>query len=217
MRKSILAAVAAATIVPTVARASIVYWGDINLTTAPNAGGPLNDGTGVWFNPYTGYAEARGFFFPSPLFEDGKFLLALDASFATPEAEIWTEGFFSNGNHVIGSASGNPARLSAGDAIDASTGSAAVYTDLGPTFGNWSGGGQGYVPLVLGGSSIHYGYAEISVDKTTYAITLNAFAYETLPNTAIVAGAIPEPTSALFLAAGASIALPRHRRAWKRR
>ena len=62
-------------------QAAVVYTSLATpMTTASNPGGGNNDGTGVWFNPLTGYAEARGFFFPNTLFEDGKFFLLLDAS-----------------------------------------------------------------------------------------------------------------------------------------
>ena len=57
----------------------------------------------------------------------------------------------------------------------------------------------------------NFGYAEVSIDKTTYAITLNSFAYETTANAPIVAGAIPEPMAIAPLALG-GLMLGRRRR-----
>jgi hypothetical protein len=214
MSLSKFAIAAALWVAPAVSSASVVYWGNIGLTTNPNANGAEYDGTGVWFNPFTGYAESRGYYFPNPLFEDGKFLLVMDTYYAQTEAEVWTEGYFSDGNHVIGDANGNPLRLTAGAAINASTGSEAEYVDLGPTYGNWAAGGEGYIPLVLGSTtgSIYYGYADVTVDPSTYAITLNAFAYESTPGATIVAGAVPEPTSMAPLAVAGLLFVGRRRR-----
>jgi hypothetical protein len=185
------------------------------LTTAPNPGGGGSDGTGVWFNPLTGYAEERGFFFPGQLFEDGKFFLLLDASQPTPEAMVYTQGFFSRGNGVIyASASNlNPARFAVGQSIGAGTGyqsPGAGFPDLGPVFGNWGAGGRGFLGLTLrdasgsSASDVFYGYADITVNDD-YSLTLNAFAYENVRGAAITtsfAAPVPEPATFGLMALG---------------
>ncbi len=217
--------VAALAAVAGLSQAAVVYTPLATpLTTAANPGGGNNDGTGVWFNPLTGYAEARGFFFPNPLFEDGKFFLLLDTSNATPEAMVYTQGFFSRGNGVIYASSGNlnPAYFSAGATIGAGVGyqsPGAGYTDLGPVFGNFPTG-RGFIGLTLRDSSgasasdVFYGYADITVGKD-YAITLNAFAYENVRGAAIttsLAAPVPEPTTFGLMALGlAALALRRRR------
>ena len=197
------------------ATATVVYTPVATpLTTPDNPGGGGADGTGVWFNPLTGYAEVRGFFFPSPLFEDGKFFLFRNTSYATPEAEIYTQGFFSRGNGVIYASSFNlnPARFGAGDFIGAGTGyqsPGAGYSDLGPTFGNWADGGRGFLGLTLrdptgaSSSDIFYGFADITVNDD-YSVTLNAFAYENVRGAGIATflSPVPEPASAALLALG---------------
>lgn len=177
------------------------------LVTAPNPGGGNNDGTGVWFNPLTGYAETRGFFFPNPLFEDGKFFLLLDATQATPEALIYTQGFFSRGNGVIYASSTNlnPASFGVGALIGPGVGyqsPGAGYADLGPTFGNFTPG-RAFIGLTLrdstgsSASDVFYGFADITVNKD-YSVQLNAFAYENVRGAGITtsfAAPVPEPAS----------------------
>lgn len=198
------------------AQAAVVYTPLATpLTTPSNPGGGNNDGTGVWFNPLTGYAETRGYFFPGQLFEDGKFFLLLDASQATPEAMVYTQGFFSRGNGVIYASPSNlnPARFGVGASIGPGTGyqsPGAGYADLGPTFGNWVAGGRGFLGLTLrdasgsSASDVFYGYADITVNDD-YSVTLNAFAYENVRGAAITtsfAAPVPEPATALSMALG---------------
>ncbi|MFT3880208.1 MAG: PEP-CTERM sorting domain-containing protein [Gemmatales bacterium] len=218
MRRIVLAlAVMALTAIP--ASASIISTVlSTPLLTPDNPGGGNSDGTGVWFNPLTGYAEIRGFAFPSPLFEDGKFFLLRDASFSTPEAEIFTQGFFSRGNGVLTASSVNlnPARFGTGVAIGPGVGfyaGASAFSDLGPTFGNWTAGGRGFLGLVIRDASganatdVFYGFADITVNPD-FSVTLNAFAYNNVrgaPITTFIA-AVPEPSTIALVVGGAGVA-----------
>ena len=209
-----------------VAQAEVVYTSlGAGLTTPSNTGGGANDGTGVWFNPLTGYAEVRGFFFPDPLFEDGKFLLLRDTvTYSQPQAQVWTEGLFSRGNGVIYASPGNPnpARFGVGQVIGAGTGyqnPGAGFPDLGPAFGNGAAGGRGFLGLTLrdpagsGPGDIFYGYADITVNDD-FSVTLNGFAYENVRGASITT-AVPEPGVAAMWLAGLALLLrlaPRSRR-----
>ena len=183
------------------------------LTTTPNPGGGCCDGTGVWFNPLTGYAESRGYFFPDTLFDDGLFFLLTDTSFGSPQAQVFTQGFFFRGNGVVYASATNlnPARFGEGVSIGAGTGyqnPGAGYPDLGPAFGNWDVG-RGFLGLTIrdasgSSSDVFYGFADITVNPD-YTLTLNAFAFESERGQAITtsfSAPVPEPAPALLLAAG---------------
>ena len=214
---AVLLAASSLAIVPTITRADIHYTTGINLTTDPNPGGGNNDGTGVWFNPLTGYSESRGFLFPNPLFADGLYFLVMDTSFVQTEAEIYTQGFFSRGNGVIYASSSNlnPAYFGDGAVIGPASGyqsPGAGFVDLGPTFGNWTAGDHGFIGLTIRNpagatsSDIFYGYAEININQD-YSITLLSMAYNDVQGAAITTvSSVPEPSimgfSALALASG---------------
>lgn len=227
MRKTWVSLLVAVSVVltPSVTRATIHLTDNADLTTDPNPAGGNSDGTGIWFNPLTGYVENRGYYFPATLFEDGKYFLVMDTFYAQTEAEIYTQGFFSRGNDVIyASASNlNPARFGDGALIGPGVGyqsPGAGYTDLGPTFGNWAAGGHGYVGLTIrnpagaAASDIFYGYAEINVNPD-FSITLMSFAYNDVQGQGITTvSTVPEPTTmALAPIALAAAALFRRRKA----
>ena len=205
-------AVAVATL-PLASHATIHSFANLNLTTSPNPAGGNSDGTGVWFNPLTGYAESRGFLFPSTLFADGQFFLVMDQSFTQTEAEIFTQGFFSRGNGVIYQSSSNlnPAYFGDGVSIGSASGyqsPGAGYTDLGPTFGNWTAGEHGFLGLTIRNpagaqaSDIYYGYAEIELN-TDYSITLLSMAYNDVVGQSITTvTTVPEPSTLALAALG---------------
>ena len=193
------------------------YFDNINLTTPGNLSGGNSDGTGVWFDPLTGYSEVRGTTFPTPLFEDGKYFLVMDEQFTQTEAEIFTEGFFSRGNGVIYTSSSNlnPAYFGDNATIGFPSGyqsPGAGFTDLGPTFGNWTAGEHGFLGLTIRNpagatsSDIFYGYAEILVNSD-YSVTLLSMAYNDVQGASITTvSTVPEPSvmalSAVAIGAG---------------
>ena len=190
------------------AQAAVVYTPlAAPLTTAANPGGGCCDGTGVWFNPLSGYAEERGYWFPDPLYTDGQFFLLLDTSTGSAEALIYTQGYFSRGNGVIYASSGNlnPASFGVGQTIGPGTGyqnPGAGYPDIGPAFGNFQPG-RSFLGLTIrdatgsSASDVFYAFADITVNAN-YSVTLNAFAYESVRGAPIATsfGApVPEPAS----------------------
>lgn len=76
---------------------------------------------------------------------------------------------------------------------------------------------RGYVglPFDIGGNT-HWGWADVSVDHLgdtgTGTLLLHGYGYETLPNTPVPAGAVPEPVGTAMLILGAA-ALGARRRA----
>jgi hypothetical protein len=197
------------------ARAEVIYTElAAPLTTPFNPAGGNADGTGVWFNPLTGYAEQRGFFFPDPLYADGQFFLLSDTfTYGAPQAQVFVQGFFSRGNGVIYASADNlnPAQFAEGDVIGPGVGlqsPGAGFPDMGPLFGNWAAGDRGFLGLTLrdpagaSSSDVFYGFADITVNAD-YTLTLNAFAYENVPGVAITA--VPEPRALVLMAAGLAL------------
>jgi hypothetical protein len=204
---SLAAAPAAAAVISTVL--------PVPLTTPDNPAGGGFDGTGVWFNPLTGYAEERGSAFPDPLFEDGKFFLLRNTAFAQPAAQIFVQGFFARGNGVIyaSDTNPNPARFGENELIGPGVGwqvPGGGFPDLGPVFGNWADGGRGFLGLMLrdpagtGPQDVFYGFADITVNPD-FSITLHGFAFENVRGAPILTAftpPIPEPSALLLMALG---------------
>jgi hypothetical protein len=91
-----------------------------------------------------------------------------------------------------------------------------LYSETNPTTFDWSAGSRGYLGLriQLNGNT-HYGWADVTLNKTgadAYSNTLHAYAYNDVPDQSIIAGAIPEPSAAALLVAGAAGASTLRRR-----
>ncbi len=86
----------------------------------------------------------------------------------------------------------------------------------GSSSGNWQVGSSGYLGLRVGNDTdgYNYGWAEISIGEDS-SVTLHSFAYEDTKNTAIQAGAIPEPSTYAALTgllAGSAVLYSRRRK-----
>jgi hypothetical protein len=70
----------------------------------------------------------------------------------------------------------------------------------------WSVPGSGYLGLKFDdGTTVNYGWAEISIPGGFPGVLkVERFAVEGTPDTSIIAGAIPEPSTLVFLLAGAT-------------
>jgi MYXO-CTERM domain-containing protein len=180
---------------------------------------------GVWFNILTGVVDVRKDpIFPDPLLENGKFMLKQNKGYSNVEAaaELYIEGFISLGNSVVTTPGGNPAKLAAGTVIGPASNipSNGGFVDLGPTFGPWRAGDQGFLGLRASGGfttpagpAVKYGYAEILIGAD-YSVTLLSFGVENDVGVAVTTPAlsvIPEP-SALGLASVGGLALLRRRK-----
>jgi len=78
--------------------------------------------------------------------------------------------------------------------------------------GLWGGGIHFIGVEFIDEGEAHYGYIEIDIPISELPVgQVLAFAYETEPNKAILAGAIPEPSSTLLLSFGALVAFRRKR------
>jgi hypothetical protein len=92
----------------------------------------------------------------------------------------------------------------------------SLYSETNPTTFAWTPPMRGYLGLRIQlNNNTHYGWADVTLNKTgadAYSNTLHAYAYNDAPNQPIVAGAIPEPTTAALLVAGAAGASALRRR-----
>ncbi|MEM6363625.1 MAG: PEP-CTERM sorting domain-containing protein [Planctomycetota bacterium] len=130
-------------------------------------------------------------------------------------------GIASDGD-TLGSSFGRLLRLPAGSVIGPNTpftNFAFAYNLAIPGPYKWSPGDDGFVGLELSVSGqTHYGWAGLNLGSSIGSYTLTSFAYETNPDTPIIAGAgavtaVPEPSSlALTGAVVGLIAVRRGRR-----
>lgn len=188
------------------AAGSVIYF-DIPDTTTPSTGARL-----IYFTP------SNGLFATSPQANSSayQFVIVGGSAIAPLNGIRPNAAFGISPNSAVTLRSGAdllPARLTLGGAI----GGAGQFAGPSGTLasGGFSGSGgfvqygnwnvptvatSGYVGFRFGtAGNFQYGWADIAVNSD-YSITLRGFAFETVPNTAIAAGAIPEPaTSALLL------------------
>ena len=82
------------------------------------------------------------------------------------------------------------------------------------SYGNWAGASNKYLGVQFNiGANTHYGWVELSANAAKTQFTVHGYAYETTPDGAIAAGAVPEPGSlALFALGAAGLAAWRIRR-----
>lgn len=102
-------------------------------------------------------------------------------------------------------------KFNAGETIGAGSTFAVtttVYSEMNPATFDWSGGSRGFLGLSIQlNGNTNYGWADIMLNKNSadsYSHTLFAYAYDDTPGQAILAGAVPEPSTAALLVAGAA-------------
>jgi len=118
-----------------------------------------------------------------------------------------------NAAGIVQTVNSNADRMVAGEVI----GGAASFSNAGDTRtlfneenpGNydWSVGSRGFLGLRINLGNTHYGWADVSINPvagSSFNHTLHGYAFENVADTAILAGAVPEPSMATLLIAGAA-------------
>jgi len=108
----------------------------------------------------------------------------------------------------------NADRMQAGETIGPltpfsnPTDTKTLYDEGSPGNFDWGAGTRGFLGLRINLSgSDRYGWADVSINRVganSFNHTLYSYAYEDAPDTEILAGAIPEPSTAALLVAGAA-------------
>jgi hypothetical protein len=208
----LIAAVLAASVAP--ARAAVVSWvmpATPEFTTVPQdpppPGGFANNGIWLTMTNGTPLIVSDNVF---PGYADGQFQLRT-VSYAPPAGEVVIQGFIANGNDIAVQGSGgfpsNPAYIPFGGSVGPSSSfiGFSSFVEMSGAFGNWNSP----TPLrgALGvkfpnGTDIHYGFIDVT-QLPDGRITLNGYAYNSVPGEPISVSAVPEPTSMALLVAGA--------------
>lgn len=205
-RSLLLSTAALAGLISAPAIAQTVVFDVLDTTTVGSTidTGSSFDNNGIWLTMASGSLSiiSDGSF---PGYADGQYQLNTNIFFADPTANIYTQGFFANGNDVAVAGTGgqpsNPAMFSFGQTVDASATyiGASSFTTIaggpGDTWGNWNSFGRGAIGVKFAnGANIHYGFIDVTVN-TNKTITLHGWAYEATPDTGIATFAIPEPSA----------------------
>jgi hypothetical protein len=117
----------------------------------------------------------------------------------------------------------NADKMQAGETIGPSTQfsnateTKTLYDEANPGNFDWNVGARGFLGLRVNlGGTTHYGWADVGINRVgadSFNHTLYGYAYEDTPGMEIAAGAIPEPSTAALLVAGAAgVASMRRRR-----
>lgn len=128
-----------------------------------------------------------------------------------------------NASGIALSPNNNADRMAAGEIIGGATpfsnatDTKTLFDEGAPANYDWSVGSRGFLGLqinLLGNT--HYGWADVSINPAgvnSFNHTLYGYAFEDVASTAILAGAVPEPSMATLLVAGAAgVASMRRRR-----
>lgn len=207
------AALAASVLVASTAAlpAAIVYRFGDSATTPIGTG---FDASGVWLNFFTGEVAVRESTGSYPPFALGQFQINHNGALGYGNLVNQTP-YVAGGRWVT--VGNGPARLEAGAMIDGSadlTDAFTIFSSVDESFLNsFDELGDGFIGVSFtdGFINAYYGYIEISVGLDD-SVTLVSFAYESVPGTSIVAGAIPEPSSAGALAGALALGLAGLRR-----
>jgi hypothetical protein len=183
--------------VPALARADIVYSGPVNDTVSVNNS--------------------------LDLIRPGQSVPDFTITSLASGGSIWNVFFSSTqDNQIAGFISSGSLYLTANDPnvlVDGSSNwqdiSSAAYLFTHDSFGfagGWLDGDPHFAALSIQlPDGTHYGWARVSTVPGTASFTLLDWAYQSAPNTGILTGATPEPSTAALLA-GSLALLARHRR-----
>lgn len=211
----ILGLSAGLTLSSAVSSAALVVWEGGGATTPI---GDAFDSSGVWLNFFTGSVNVLQSGDAYPLYALGQFQITLSS--ASGYANIVNQTPFLDAAEWITFGNG-PGRLMAGEVVDGFseyTDNFTIFASIGTDFYNsFDDLGTGFFGVRFTDAAVntYYGYIEVTMNPD-FTITLDRFAYDNVPLTPVVTGAIPEPASAVALAGLAAVAAAAGRRRQRR-